>query len=209
MIEHWNLLLFNLVNGPAEPSRLMLGLMTALAEDLIDAAPTLLVLLWIRGAPQRRAGLVATGLALLLALVASAAIGTVWQHPRPFAAGIGHGLLAHGRDASFPSDHATVMWTVAFGLMATRAAPASGAALAAAGLLTAWARIWLGVHWPLDMAGALLLSILAAGIAAALQAPVAAWLVPPLTSLYERILAAARLPPAPRRPGCRSSDMPP
>lgn len=196
MIEHWNLFLFTLVNGPAGPSQLMLGLMTALAEDLIYAAPALLVLLWVRGTPQRRAGLVATGLALVLALAAGAAIGSAWPHPRPFAAAIGHGLLAHVADASYPSDHATVMWTVAFGLIATRSAPTWGAALAAVGLLTAWARVWLGVHWPLDIAGALLLSGAAAAIATVLQGPVATWLMPPLESLYETVLDMARLPRA-------------
>jgi membrane-associated phospholipid phosphatase len=46
-------------------------------------------------------------------LAINQAIGLVWQHPRPFMAGIGHAWISHATDSSFPSDHTTVSFGVA------------------------------------------------------------------------------------------------
>jgi len=77
----------------------------------------------------------------------------VWQHPRPFMIGLGHTLIPHAADSSFPSDHATVLFAVSLTLLLGRAT-VPGLAVLLAGFCVAWARIFLGVHFPLDMIGA-------------------------------------------------------
>ena len=102
-------------------------------------------------------------LAIALAgLLINQAIGLFWQTPRPFVLGIGHTLIPHTPDSSFPSDHLTVMWSVAFSFLMHQRPRFAGVLLALLGLPMAWARIYLGVHFPLDMAGAALVSGLSA-----------------------------------------------
>ena len=66
---------------------------------------------------------------------------------------------------SFPSDHLTLLWAVAFSFLMHRSPRLAGIALALLGLPVAWARIYLGVHFPLDMVGAALVAVLSAWLA--------------------------------------------
>lgn len=93
-------------------------------------------------------------------------IGLVWQHPRPFMIGLGHTFLPHAPDSSFPSDHATVFAGIALTLLLGGARWLGGFTVLA-GALVAWARVFLGVHFPLDKFGAAAV----AGVAYVLIAP--------------------------------------
>jgi undecaprenyl-diphosphatase len=66
-----------------------------------------------------------------------------------------------------------------------------GLALLALGVIVAWARVFLGVHWPLDMIAAFVVSAFAAILAdtRAGQA-LAATLVLLMQAVYRRVLAA-------------------
>ena len=79
--------------------------------------------------------------------------------------GLGHTLIPHAADSSFPSDHLTLLWAVAFSFLMHRSLRLAGMALALLGLPVAWARIFLGVHFPLDMVGAALVAVLCALLA--------------------------------------------
>lgn len=79
--------------------------------------------------------------------------------------GLGHTLIPHAADSSFPSDHLTLLWAVAFSFLMHRSPRLAGMALALLGLPVAWARIYLGVHFPLDMVGAALVAGLSAWLA--------------------------------------------
>jgi undecaprenyl-diphosphatase len=74
-----------------------------------------------------------------------------WAAPRPFALGLSDNHLQHGPRAGLPSTHAAVMGAVA-GFMAV-AMPAHPllALLIAIALLTAWARVYAGAHFPSDV----------------------------------------------------------
>ncbi|EJK37092.1 phosphatase PAP2 family protein, partial [Klebsiella pneumoniae] len=58
-------------------------------------------------------------------------------------------------DDSFPSDHGTVSFTFALAFLFWHRLW-SGALLMAIAAAIAWSRVYLGVHWPLDMVGGLL-----------------------------------------------------
>jgi undecaprenyl-diphosphatase len=146
--------LFLLINAPAHPDAWMLLMAKLLAEYAIGLVPVTLVLGWLYGRESTRHLLLAATAAGLLGLLANQVIGLFWQHPRPFMVGLGHTLIAHGADSSFPSDHLTLIWALAFSLCGHAATRSLGAALALLGLPVAWARIYLGVHYPLDMVGA-------------------------------------------------------
>ncbi|MET3513839.1 undecaprenyl-diphosphatase [Pseudacidovorax sp. 1753] len=105
----------------------------------------------------------------LLALLCMAAIGSLVSHalasslgyPRPFMLGLAPSHLAHGGSDGLPSTHATVMGLVAFGMLVRRPLRPYGAAALILAFATGWARIHVGVHFPLDVVAGL-------GLAAAL-----------------------------------------
>ncbi|TDR76468.1 phosphatase PAP2 family protein [Paludibacterium purpuratum] len=165
-MESLNQALFLWMNAPAQPDPFLLSIATLCADKMIWIVPVLLVVGWLRGSDHtRRVFLVATT-ATLLALSVNQLIGLVWPHPRPFMIGLGHSFLPHAADSSFPSDHMTVMCSMAFSLLYYRGFRLVGGVLAVLAIPVAWARIYLGVHFPLDMAGALAVSACAAWLAA-------------------------------------------
>lgn len=163
-MEHWNQQLFLLINAAAPPGPAAFGLAWILAQGAVWLVPAGLALGWLRGSRPARETVAIAALAGALALCMNQLIGLAWYHPRPAEAGIGHAWLAHVRDSSFPSDHLTLIWAVALALLMRPGARRLGAALAALGLPAAWARVYLGVHFPLDMAGALLAALASAAL---------------------------------------------
>ncbi len=159
-MEQLNYLLFAWINAtPASPEWLI-DLATFIARDLIAIIPLLIVGLWFWGAHSqlvaRREVVAKTTIALLFAMCASAAIGALLPHERPFVTGIGYTFLAHAPDSSFPSDHGTAIFTFALAFLCWHRAW-SGILLMVAAVAIAWSRVFLGVHWPLDMVGGFLL----------------------------------------------------
>ncbi|KAA0891396.1 undecaprenyl-diphosphatase [Oryzomonas rubra] len=164
-MEKFNEALFLTINAPAHPQALLLALARGLAEWSIWLIPLFLALGWLRGDGRQRRLMLEAAASGGAGLLINQGIGLLWQHPRPFMIGLGHTFLAHAPDSSFPSDHATLIWAVAFSLLLHERTRAAGLALALLGLPVAWARIYLGVHFPLDMAGAAMVALVAARLA--------------------------------------------
>lgn len=164
-MENFNQALFLWLNAPAQPPPALLALALFCARDLVWLMPALFIAAWLYGGAALRRALLQAAAAVAVGLCAAWAIGALWPHPRPFMLGLGHSLLPHAPDASFPSDHLTFWWSASFALAADRRCRAGGVLLAALGLAIAWARIYLGVHFPLDMAGAALVAAVSAWLA--------------------------------------------
>jgi len=186
---------FLLINAPTDASPALVSAAELAASRLIDLIPVLLVVLWVWGKPARRAGLVAFSIAAAIALGANQLVGLLWYEPRPFMIGLGRTLTAHVPENSFPSDHTTFILTVGFALVATRAAPKWGAGVSILAILVAWARIYLGLHFPLDMLASALIAGLFGAVAALLVATVWRWIMPVADRIYEGALDALGLPP--------------
>jgi len=187
--------LFLLINAEPGESHVLIALGRTVAGDVIGLVPLLLILLWVRGNPDRRGGLVATAIAAALALGANQIVGQFWYEPRPFMIGLGRTLMAHVPENSFPSDHTTFMLTVGIGLIATGGAPRWGRAVTLAGVLVAWARIYLGLHFPLDMLASAIIAGIFAAISVFLVAPARRFVMPLANRVYDRCLDTMRLPP--------------
>lgn len=150
----FNTIVFLWINAAAQPPAWLLAFARFAAQDLLLAAPLLLIAGWLWRTRAPRSALVHAALAALLGLAINQGLGLLWFEPRPFMLRLGHTFLPHAPDGSFPSDHLTVIWGVAFALLFHRGWRWAGLVLALVGLPVAWARVYLGVHWPLDMLGA-------------------------------------------------------
>jgi undecaprenyl-diphosphatase len=106
---------------------------------------------------------IACGLSFLLGLFLNQVILLFVHRARPYDAGLTHLLIAPSPDASFPSDHATAVFTIVFAYLLHRR---FGKALlfAIAGSLVAFSRIYVGTHYVGDVLGGLLTGLLAAVI---------------------------------------------
>ena len=194
--------LFLLINAPAHPYPTTVALAELAASGVIILVPFLLVGLWLWGDPIRRAGLAATAIAAALALGANQILGLLWYEPRPFMIGLGRTLISHPPENSFPSDHTTFMVTVGLSLIVTRAAPAWGKVVILLSLLVAWARIYLGLHFPVDMLASGAVAGCFGGAAAFLLPPISRWVMRLVEPIYEGALQLLHLPSRsfPRRP---------
>jgi len=90
-------------------------------------------------------------------------------------------LVPRGHDFTFPSDHATAAGAVVCGLFVARRRILAGLA-ALAGALLAFARVYVGAHYPGDVLAGLAFGAVVAGV----LAPVVLWLVTPVVTLLAR-----------------------
>lgn len=117
---------------------------------------------WWRGLPRERQGAITALLAAGTGLAINQGIGRLWNRPRPFVSHPGsvHLLMTHGRDGSFPSDHAVAAFAIATVLACYHWRLGIATILLAAGVCLA--RVYAGVHYPGDvLAGALIGTVVA------------------------------------------------
>jgi len=162
-MEELNRTLFLWINATPESPQWLLTLATFVAKDLIVIVPLLIVALWLWGPKHRvtsqRQLVLKTGIALIYALAISWCLGSLFPHPRPFTINFGNQFLEHAPTDSYPSNHGTIIFTFALAFLLWHRGW-WGTLLMAIGASIAWSRVFLGVHWPMDMVGGLLVGII-------------------------------------------------
>ncbi len=188
-LEALNRALFLTIDAtPATPAWLI-DIASAIANGLIWSVPFIIACLWLSGDARQRETALKACAVTLAALGANQLIGLAWQHPRPFMIGLGHTFLAHAPDSSFPSDHATVFAAVTIALLAGGMRRLGGWTLAG-GVAVAWSRIFLGVHFPLDMIGALAVTAAVYTVLSPVWRRAGAPLTELAVAVHRRLLAA-------------------
>lgn len=186
---------FLALNAGAQPWPCVGLAAKGLALGAVYMVMAALIIGWVRGGRELRFALLDATLAALISLSLAVGITLLWYHPRPFAIGLGHQLIAHATDASFPSDHGTLIFALAISLLAAKKM-AWGAGFLALAFGVAWARIYLGVHFPLDMVGAAAVAALGATVVRAGRPLLHGGFYHALTAIYEGLLCVLRLPQA-------------
>lgn len=154
IIETFNQALFLNLNATLTTPPWKISTAIVMADYMIYLVPLILVSLWCWGKESQRVLALKAFVVALVALGINQLIGIVWQHPRPFMMGLGHTFIQHIPDSSFPSDHVTVFAAIGLALVFANIRSVAGWATLLLGVCVAWARLFLGVHFPLDMVGA-------------------------------------------------------
>ncbi len=119
-------------------------------------------------------------------------ISRLWDRPRPFVAHPGQTLLLAppSPEPSFPSDHAVAAFAIAFSVLFV-VGRIAGAAFLSAAFVVGVTRVFAGLHYPGDVAGGMLVGLLAATIV--FYAGRGRWgmLVRPLSRVTDPLLAPA------------------
>jgi PAP2 superfamily. len=159
-LEAFNQALFLMINATPSTPAWQIDMARMIADYVIYLVPLSLIAIWLFGNEHQREVAVRAFCVTLLALGLNQILGMVWPHPRPFVMGIGHTFLEHAPDSSFPSDHGTIFACIALSLL-LGGVRRYGIPILLSGLAVAWARVFVGVHFPLDMVGAVAMACVA------------------------------------------------
>ena len=149
------------------------------------------VLLWLLARPgrERKWKLAASSAlaAAALGLLVNQIIAAGWDRPRPFAAHrVAHVWGARSTDPSFPSDHASAAFGIAFAVFFFDRVV--GSVFLAAAVLIAGGRVVVGAHYPLDVVAGLFVGLGAAIVVVRVARPLIEFLVRQLERLTDPIL---------------------
>jgi membrane-associated phospholipid phosphatase len=159
-----NLALFQWIAAGNQPTPWVLGVASAFALwGSWLAAGIVVVALWRQ--PADRAWLCVIAAAAGFTSLLAHAIAISLDVPRPFMAGLSPAYIPHGGRGSLPSTHAAVMFMVAVAFALRPGLRRLCLPLLALAAVTGWARVYVGVHFPIDIAAGLLLG---AAVAAAI-----------------------------------------
>ncbi len=159
--------LFLWINGLSGKSPVIDNIFSAIANDYfaIILGCMVMMALWTGTRNPQKRRHIQKGV-----MVASSSLGTAqgmveiinnfWQRPRPFQELDVNLLFYPPTDPSFPSNSASVLFAMAWGIfLYDRKA---GSVLLAIAAVMSFSRIYVGIHYPLDIAGGIALGLLVA-----------------------------------------------
>lgn len=98
-----------------------------------------------------------------IAAIISWTIGYFVYTPRPFVEPIGHTMLSHKDNASFPSNHMMFITIFTYAFL-KNGYKKTGLVFIFLALSIGWSRIFLGVHYPVDIVGGALIAIIVSAL---------------------------------------------
>ncbi len=158
MIQDPDLTLFHIINGFAGRNYTLDAGMIFAANYLIYIFGIYLIYLWFVKNKYRQE-ILFIGYAVLLGLGINFIITMFYFHPRPFMVPTGRLLIEHAPETSFPSDHTTIMFAISLMLLSFRELRTEGAVLFILSFIGGFARVYAGLHFPMDIAGSLFVAL--------------------------------------------------
>jgi len=162
-----------------------------LAAYLIYALPIVLIILWFVYPNKRKALFMSVlGGALAWFVITKSIVPHIWFRARPDLAILGaKEILFHRPDYSFPSDHATMLFGLTFGLYVFGWKKAGNWFLVFAILITL-CRVAVGVHFPLDVIGGAISGLIGVGIVRVFEKFISKVIFDPLVTLLRKVRLA-------------------
>ena len=144
------------------------------------------------GSLRSKLAAASAGVSAVVALLVNAVLGHLWYHARPFADHPKQTLLLvhHGADNSFPSDHASVAFAVAFAVLVFHRR--LGILLLAVAVGVGVDRIFVGVHYPIDVLTSVVVGLAAALVVTFPGRPYVVWLVRLASRVTDPVVLAVR-----------------
>ena len=156
------------------------SLFHGIEQASIPVMVVITAVLWFLARPGGdRKWKVACGSAYLsaaIAYVAAFVVHHLYDRPRPYEA---HPSLPHpwssATDASFPSDHTSLSFAIAFAVVLFD--PIAGAIFLVVAAIIGVGRLFIGAHYPGDVAGGFALGLIVAFVVVRLLQPFVRWVV--------------------------------
>jgi KDO2-lipid IV(A) lauroyltransferase len=137
--------LFHLTNGLAKRYGFVDGAMLFFAKYGLIILIATLFTFWLK----KKKAFMASLVSMLISWEVNQLISFFYFKPRPFSVQGVNPLLSHSADASFPSDHAAVGFAIAMSVFLEN--KLWGWFLIILASLVSLARVWCGLHYPLDI----------------------------------------------------------
>lgn len=156
------------------------------AVYLIYLLPIILVVMWFK-LKNRRFEIFASFIGAIFAwfVITKSIVPHIWFRARPDLSAIGiKELVFHRPDYSFPSDHATALFALAFGFYIFKFKRAGNWFLLYAIVITFF-RVAIGVHFPLDIVAGALSGLIGVALVKLLENPVRKYLFSPIMKLLK------------------------
>ncbi|NHC04998.1 phosphatase PAP2 family protein [Acinetobacter sp. 187] len=188
-IEQINLALFKVINAPDNASEFTISLAIFIANDLFYIVILFFLLAWLKGSFDTKKNVVKAFFFTFTAFLLSQIISAYFYYPRPFVMNIGHTIIEHAPNGSFPSDHMLFFSTIALSYLFSKQKNIGYIFLGLA-FLVAWSRIYVGVHYPLDMVGAFSIALLLNVVGISLWKRYSNYIVGMILKVYKTIFSS-------------------
>lgn len=151
--------LFLYINSSNESSVFLHQFGIFIAQDLLNIFFILFALLWLWGDITTKKYIAKMIIFTIIGGCICQLISHFFHMPRPFVLGIGHNIISHAPTGSFPSNHMFIFSSIAFSYLFSPYKK-YGIALLFVAWLVGWSRVFVGVHFPLDILGGFILAFL-------------------------------------------------
>ncbi len=161
MLNQLNASIFTFINQFADQNPILDQIEIAVGQYLPFLFILMLVYLWFKKDDKQnnfKHTTLYAGYATVLGLITNYVIGLFYFHPRPFMDHLGTTLAHHSAQSSFPSDHTTFMLSMALMLLYFKPTKRFGLVFILLGLWGGISRVFIGVHYPFDILGSILVS---------------------------------------------------
>jgi undecaprenyl-diphosphatase len=162
VLSYLNLYLFQLINMGAGSYPLKDGTAIFFAEAVPYLLMLIFIIAWFSARDNKKSILIEATEASLVGLLLNQMVGLLYFHPRPFMVGLCSPLIPHAPETSFPSDHGTLLFAGSTYFIVSNRCLFRGLLLFFVAFMTAWSRVYCGIHFPFDMLGSLAVGILSA-----------------------------------------------
>ncbi len=159
MFNQINITIFNVINQFAGKNILLDNIIIFFAEYLPYIFIIILLYFWFQDKERKNIVLYATYSAIV-GIVIDFIITLFYFHPRPFMDGVGTNLVSHLAESSFPSDHTTFMFSIAWLIFYFKELRRFAIGLLLFALIGGLSRIYTGVHYPFDILGSFFVALI-------------------------------------------------
>ncbi|WJE55526.1 undecaprenyl-diphosphatase (plasmid) [Bacillus cereus] len=159
--SQFNIDAFRWINDLGKQYSSLNPIMVFVAEYMLYALVLGVLIYWFTRNNKNRMMIIQGGLAFIVAEIIGKIVGQFYSHHQPFAVLPNvNQLVEHEIDNSFPSDHTILFFSICVSIWLVR--KKEGWLWLMLAFCVAISRIWVGVHYPIDVVTGALVGIISA-----------------------------------------------